>query len=34
MPLQHEPRVVWRREVIMLAVEAAGVDLVALGLAR
>ncbi|SDR71661.1 HNH endonuclease [Agrococcus carbonis] len=34
MPLRFEPRVVWRREVMMLAVEAAGVDLQALGLAR
>lgn len=30
MPLQFEPRIVWRREVIMLAVEQAGVDLDAL----
>ena len=34
MPLRFEPRVVWRREVVMLAVEAAGVDLAALGIAR
>ncbi|MCH1882717.1 HNH endonuclease [Agrococcus sp. ARC_14] len=34
MPLQYEPRVVWRREVMMLAVEAAGVDLQELGLVR
>lgn len=33
MPLLFEPRVVWRREVLLLAVEAAGVDLQALGLA-
>jgi 5-methylcytosine-specific restriction endonuclease McrA len=33
MPLRFEPRVVWRREVMMLAVEAAGVDLAELGLA-
>jgi 5-methylcytosine-specific restriction endonuclease McrA len=32
MPLLFEPRVVWRREVMMLAVEAAGVDLAELGL--
>lgn len=32
MPLRFEPRVVWRREVMMLAVEAAGVDLTELGL--
>ncbi|MBO1769103.1 HNH endonuclease [Agrococcus sp. TF02-05] len=31
MPLRFEPRVVWRREVLMLAVEATGVDLVELG---
>ena len=30
MPLRFEPRIVWRREVIMLAVEQAGVDLEAL----
>ena len=34
MPLGFEPRVVWRREVMMLAVEAAGVDLQELGLVR
>ena len=32
MPLQFEPRVVWRREVLMLAVEATGVDLSELGI--
>ncbi|MFJ6113128.1 HNH endonuclease [Agrococcus sediminis] len=32
MPLRFEPRVVWRREVMLLAVEAAGVDLTELGL--
>ncbi|WP_425844839.1 HNH endonuclease [Agrococcus sp. TSP3-2-1] len=32
MPLRFEPRVVWRREVMLLAVEAAGVDLAELGL--
>lgn len=32
MELAFEPRVVWRREVIMLAVEAAGVDLAELGI--
>lgn len=32
MPLRFEPRAVWRREVIMLAVEAAGVDLEELGI--
>ncbi|WP_031223529.1 HNH endonuclease [Agrococcus pavilionensis] len=31
MPLRFEPRVVWRREVLMLAVEATGVDLAELG---
>lgn len=31
MDLLFEPRVVWRREVMMLAVEAAGVDLEELG---
>ena len=31
MPLRFEPRVVWRREVMMLAVEATGVDLAELG---
>ncbi|WP_072313813.1 HNH endonuclease [Agrococcus sp. Marseille-P2731] len=34
MVLRFEPRVVWRREVMMLAVEAAGVDLQELGLAH
>lgn len=33
MPLRFEPRVVWRREMMLLAVEAAGVDLRELGLA-
>lgn len=32
MPLRFEPRVVWRREVMLLAVQAAGVDLAELGL--
>lgn len=32
MELEFEPRVVWRREVMMLAVEAAGVDLAELGI--
>ncbi|WP_306232031.1 HNH endonuclease [Agrococcus beijingensis] len=32
MPLLFEPRVVWRREVMMLAVAAAGVDLAELGI--
>ncbi|MGO1393139.1 HNH endonuclease [Agrococcus casei] len=32
MPLEFEPRAVWRREVMMLAVEAAGVDLEELGI--
>lgn len=32
MELRFEPRVVWRREVMMLAVEAAGVDLEELGI--
>lgn len=31
MPPRFEPRVVWRREVMMLAVEATGVDLAELG---
>ncbi|WP_413319376.1 HNH endonuclease [Agrococcus sp. 1P02AA] len=34
MELRFEPRVVWRREVMLLAVEAAGVDLAELGLAH
>lgn len=32
MPLRFEPRVVWRREVMLLAVQAAGVDLEELGI--
>lgn len=34
MRLRFEPRVVWRREVMLLAVAAAGVDLQELGLAH
>ncbi|WP_347756912.1 HNH endonuclease [Agrococcus sp. ProA11] len=34
MRLRFEPRVVWRREVLLLAVAAAGVDLQELGLAH